>query len=124
MKTARQILAHLRDAGMSARVVGRGLVIKPAEKLTPTMKQSLLRVKPELMHVLDGNYTQAAKSLVIRETAPGQHREDLAMLFDERVAMVHIEGASYGEACRTAYRELCRAIEMQADTPVEKDAAA
>ena len=115
MTTARGILRNLRLAGISIRADGRELVLKPAGKLSPELLEQIRAAKAELLHVLAGNYTQAAKSLVLRETTQGEQREELVLSFDERVAMTHIEnGVSYGDACRVAYRRLCIEIETGA----------
>lgn len=112
LHTGRKMLTDLRRAGVLLSANGDRLTFDaPAGAMTPDLRAMLKAGKAELLAVLAGDYLAAALALVLRET-DADRREALADRFDEREAIAVIDGdLTEPEAQRSAYIDLCRAME-------------
>jgi hypothetical protein len=110
--TAAKLLADLRRGCVSFTAQGDRLAFDaPAGAMTPAVRAMVTARKPELLAVLAGNYLQAALAMVLNEPDPDR-RNALAEWFDERAGICQYDGGmSRGEAERSAYIHLCRAVE-------------
>jgi hypothetical protein len=110
--TTATLLIDLRHRGVIfAACDGRLTFDAPVGLIQPILKELRVR-KAELLAILAGDYARAAMMLLSRETQPGARRNDLVMLFDERLAICEIDGGlRYGDACRVAYLQLTRALD-------------
>jgi len=83
----------------------------PAGTLTPDLRGLMKARKPELLAVVRGDYLRAALAMVLDEPEPDRQNA-LAEWFDEQAGIGEYDGSmSRGEAERSAYIALCRAVE-------------
>lgn len=110
MTTARAMFHLCRRAGIVLAAHAEGIIFDaPAGAAVPV--DELAAVKPELLAMLAGHYFTAAREL-LRRVDDEARRLDLAEAFDERAAIVELDGGmSRGEAQRRAYIELAKAVE-------------
>jgi len=102
-----------RKAGIILAFAGDDLIVDaPADSDIPT--DDLRRCKAELLALLQGDYLHAAMHLLIRLADPDL-QDDLACRFDERVSICVADGIDWGEAEKTAYREIAKRIDGGGD---------
>jgi len=112
--TAYRAFKACKSSGIKLAADGNNLrwSAPTAKAMTPPLKAEMVRVKPELLAVLSGDYAEAGKQLVLRETQPGEQRRALVEMFDKRVAVGMTEGRlNYGSGCKVAYIAIAKEIE-------------
>jgi len=102
-----------RKAGIDLAIDGDSITFDaPFDVAVPV--DELRRIKPELLALLQGDYLHAAHALLIRLADPAL-QDDLACRFDERVSICVADGIDWGEAEKTAYREIAKRVDGGGD---------
>lgn len=95
---ARDLIADLSGAGLSVTVEGHRLVVRPASKLTDSIRAALREAKPELLQLLRGD----RPNLLDREAANECHAAGWSgaeiVRFEARAQLLQRRGISEQEA--------------------------
>jgi hypothetical protein len=114
-----KILGNLRRAGVTLSVNGERLAfVAPSGAITHGLRADLARCKAEIIAVLKGDYLTAAVSLLLRTTAPGNWRDGLVMLFDERMNISDDQRVAY-----IALSQSVESAEVEFNAMAEKELA-